>query len=252
MDVNVLQVIGVFTVVLGASTFSGMSGGGGGVIIVPFLIALGLSPQQAIATTKFGGFGVSFGSIAAFKKKAFENTRLVIYLMLMAALISLAVPVIFNHLSGNTFQLVIGIIMLALIPNSLSKKHGIMQQQTSRIRKIVGSFLLAIVFLLQGVFSSGVGSLNNMVLSSFFGLTALQAASVRRFASLALNTFIVISLIFTTNFIVYQYAFAAFTASLIGGYLGARIALKKGNQFTKYALAGFMFISGVVLLVTAI
>jgi uncharacterized membrane protein YfcA len=204
MSLDIFHVFAVFAFVFLASIFSGMAGGGGGMITIPFLIALGLSPQQAIATNKFIGFGVA-----------------------------------------------IGIIMLALIPVVLSEKNGLRQIQTSKMRKIIGGIFIAVVFLFQGLFSSGIGSLNNIVLMSFFGLPALTANAVRRVSTMALNTFIIITLIATTNFIIAKYAVAGISAGLIGSYIGSRMALKRGEKFAKYALALFMLVSGIILLLTA-
>jgi uncharacterized membrane protein YfcA len=242
----------VFVVVFFATIFSGMSGGGGGLIIVPFLIAVGLNPQQAIATTKFSGIGFSFGGIAAFKKKSFNNPLLLIYLILLAIAISLIVPTLFKALSGDVFQIVIGLMMILLVPVTLSSKYGLKKVKTSRNRKFTGGILLSITFLLQGVFSSGVGLLNNLVLMSFFGLKALDASAIQRVSALALNSFIVITLATTTNFIVWQYAVAGIAAAFLGGYIGSDIALERGEKFAKLTLAIFMLIAGIILIIEAI
>jgi uncharacterized membrane protein YfcA len=251
MSLDIFHVFAVFAFVFLASIFSGMAGGGGGMITIPFLIALGLSPQQAIATNKFIGFGVGVGATAAFKRKALENPKLLTFLLIVAVSISLIVPHLFRKFSENFFQVAIGIIMLALIPVVLSEKNGLRQIQTSKMRKIIGGIFIAVVFLFQGLFSSGIGSLNNIVLMSFFGLPALTANAVRRVSTMALNTFIIITLIATTNFIIAKYAVAGISAGLIGSYIGSRMALKRGEKFAKYALALFMLVSGIILLLTA-
>jgi uncharacterized membrane protein YfcA len=252
MDISVLNTAIVFAVVFLATIFSGMSGGGGGLIVVPFLIAVGLTPQQAIATTKFTGIGFSLGGIAAFRKRSFKNPYLLIYLIILGLFISLLVPVLFNALSGNAFQIAIGLMMIALVPATLSDKHGLRTARTTKLRKSVGGILLGFTFLLQGVFSSGVGLLNNLVLMSFFGLKVLDANAIQRIAALALNAFIVISLATTTNFIVWQYAFAGIIAALCGGYIGSRIAIKRGEKFAKYILAIIMLIAGIMLIVDSV
>jgi uncharacterized membrane protein YfcA len=248
MDISVLHTAIVAAVVFVATIFSGMSGGGGGLIIVPFLIAIGLNPQQAIATTKFAGIGFSFGGIAAFKKKAFNNHLLLIYLIVLAVLISLIVPTLFKELSGKTFQVAIGLMMIVLAPITLKGKQGLTTTRTTFQKKMVGGVLLGFIFLLQGVFSSGVGLLNNFVLMSCFGLNVLDANAIQRVSALALNSFIVITLITTTDFIVWQYAIVGLIASFVGGYIGSRIALRRGEKFAKLALAIFMLIAGTLLL----
>jgi uncharacterized membrane protein YfcA len=252
MDISVFNTAVVFFVVFLATVFSGMSGGGGGLIIVPFLIAVGLSPQQAIATTKFSGIGFNVGGIAAFKKRSFNNPQLLIFLVILGVFISLLVPALFKALSSSAFQVAIGVIMIALVPVTLSDKHGLKTVKTSGRRKFVGGIMVSITFLLQGVFSSGVGVLNNLVLTYFFGLTALDASAIQRVSVLALNAFIVISLALTTNYIVWQYAIAGALAAFLGSYIGSKIALKRGQYFAKYALAIFMLIAGILLIAEAI
>lgn len=251
MDVHAWQIVAVFFLTLGASTFSGMAGGGGGFIVLPVLIALGLTPQQAVATNKLSAFGIGFGSIAAFKKRAFSNPRLLAFLVVLAAVISLFVPHIFRQLSGKNFQVILAIIILSLIPIVVSEKHGLEKQITSLGKKFVGTLLMAIVLFVQGVFSGGIGSLNNILLISFFGLSTLQANATRRVVTLALNTFIVAALIATTHFIIYKLALSGMAGSFIGGYAGSHIAISKGERFAKYALATFMLISGIWLIVSA-
>lgn len=248
MDISVVQIATVFIVALFASILSGMAGGGGGLIVVPFYIAFGLNPQQAIATAKFNVFGFSFGGIAAFKKKSFARPKLLGYLMVLALVISLIVPFIFSSLSGNFFQVAIGAMMIVLIPFILIEKSGIKARKTSRSKKTVGGVLAAFIFLLQGIFSSGIGSLNNLVLMYFYGLTSLEASALMRVASLALNTLIIVTLVLATDFIIWEYAIAGTIASFIGSYIGSRIAIKEGERFAKYALVMFMLISGIVLL----
>jgi uncharacterized membrane protein YfcA len=251
MDAHAWQIIAVFVATLGASTFSGAVGGGGGFIMLPIYIGLGLSPQQAVATNKFAAFGIGIGSVAAFKKKSFENKKLLAFLLTISFLISLVVPHIFLSLSSRSFQSIIGLILIICTPLMISKKVGIEQKSTSWPKKLIGGTLICCVTLVQGVFSGGTGSLNNILLITFFGLTALQANATRRVSTLALNTFIIATLALTTNFIVFSLAVAGLVGSLAGGYLGSNIALKRGERFAKYGLAVFMVVSGIVLIATA-
>ena len=79
----------IFVVTFGASILSGMSGGGGGFIITPFYILIGLTPQQSIATGKLGALGLDAGAIAAFRGKIKKYKRFTFYLMLTAVVVGL-------------------------------------------------------------------------------------------------------------------------------------------------------------------
>ena len=236
-------------VVLAAAFFSGVVGGAGALVTLPLLIAMGLSPQQAIAVSKFSSFGINIGATVVFKKRALNNPRLLVFLIVLAFGISLMVPYVFSRLDEAIFQTLIGVIILASVPLMLIKKHGLTGRTTTPLQKAIGGGLMAIVLGLQGVFSGGVGTLQNAVLVSFFGLSTLQANAVKRLVSLVLNTFIVLALIIATDYMVYELAIAGFVASLVGGYAGSRIAVKKGEGFARYALVGIMLISGIGLLV---
>jgi uncharacterized membrane protein YfcA len=74
----------VFGVTFIASLLSGMTGGGGGFIITPFLIAIGLTPQQSIATGKLGALGLDAGAIAAFRGRIKQYKNFTFFLMLIA------------------------------------------------------------------------------------------------------------------------------------------------------------------------
>ena len=65
---NISADIAIFFVGAFAAWFGAMVGGGG-LVSIPFLIFMGLPPQVAIATNKFGGFGLLLGALARYIKK---------------------------------------------------------------------------------------------------------------------------------------------------------------------------------------
>src|ERR1044071_5877293 len=80
-----------FVVALVASILSGMSGGGGGFITMPYFLFIGMPPANALATAKMGGLGTTFGSLTAFRGKGLVHKGLVRWFMaitLVCALIS--------------------------------------------------------------------------------------------------------------------------------------------------------------------
>jgi uncharacterized membrane protein YfcA len=87
---------------------------------------------------------------------------------------------------------------------------------------------------------------------TFFGMNVLDASAIQRVSALFLNGFIVITLALTTNFIMWQYALVGIVASCMGGYIGSKIAIQRGEKFAKFVMALFMLIAGILLLVDAI
>lgn len=240
----------VFLVTFVSSTFSGMAGGGGGFIINPFLILIGLTPQQTIATSKFGSFGLIGGSVLAFRERMLENKKLSIFVIVLAASIGLAASFLLKKVDNQSLQRLMGILTLAMVPFMLRKARGLHSSKVSKLSKVLGAIFLAGILLLQGILSGGIGSLVSAIFILFFGATALEANMLKRKASLVLNIVIVLSLL-SSGFINYTYGLFGMAGGLLGGYTGSHIALKKGDEFAKYALLVFMTISGVWLIASA-
>lgn len=240
----------VFVVGAAASTLSGMAGGGGSFIITPFLILIGLTPQQAVATGKFGSFGLSAGAVAAFRSRFLENKKFSLFIITLSTLCGLVASLLLRSINNRSLQLVMGILMLAMLPFMVMKNRGLSRLGVSSVGKSAGTVLLTAVLLLQGILSGGIGSLVSAIFIIFFGLSALEANVMKRKSSIVLNTVVVVAL-FGSGLINFSYGFAGMAGGLIGGYAGSRIAIKKGENFARYALMLFMSVSGVWLIVSS-
>jgi uncharacterized membrane protein YfcA len=244
------QVVAVFFVTFVASVLSGMAGGGGGYIVAPFLIWLGLTPQQTVVTGKFVSFGLTFGAIAAFRKRMFERKGLSIALMLVAAVIGLASSFLIQKVDNTLLQRLMGILMLAMVPFVIQNNGKLKKGQPTKVHQAFGALFICGVLLLQGLLGGGIGSMVSAILIIFFGTTALEANAMKRKTSLVLNVVIVASLL-GSGLINYKFGLFGMAGGLIGGYIGSRTALKKGDEFARYALLVFMLLSGIWLIVTA-
>lgn len=242
--------VAVFVVAFISSVFSGMAGGGGGFIINPFLILIGLTPQQTVATSKLLSFGLIGGSFLAFKERMLENKRLSIFIIILATAMGLVASFLLRKVDSKSLQLLMGILTLAMVPFMLRKARGLQSGGVGGLSQTAGSVLLAIVLLLQGILSGGVGAMVSGIFIIFFGVTALEANMLKRKSSLVLNLVVVISLL-SSGFINYTYGLFGLVGGLLGGYVGSHIAIKKGDAFAKYALLVFMLISGVWLIASA-
>lgn len=231
MDMAALVLFGVINIL--ASALSGASGGGGGLITTPLLVALGVPPSTAIATAKFSGLGMSFGASARFFKEKITDTRTVIIFSVISGAAAVAGSLLLVKLSSHQALLedAMAVAILALgIPLLYIKNMGIKTKITSRPMKIAGGFLLCLGVLLQVTLSSGVGSLQLIILMGLFGMNALTASATRRAMQLTVAS-ISLGIFMFTGLIDYKIGLVALITSLLGGYIGAHIAVKKGNKF---------------------
>jgi uncharacterized membrane protein YfcA len=216
-----------------AAALSGVAGGGGGLISTPFLVVLGLSPATAIATAKFGGFGISAGSSARFFKEKITSRKTIIIFSILGAIGGLAGSLLLVRFSGyeELLEKIMGFVILSAgIPLLYVRNMGITVKERPTYLKAIGSVLLAFGVLLQAALSAGVGSLQLIVLMAFFGMTALTANATRRAMQLVVAT-VSLGVFIIAGLVDYRFGLVALITSFAGGYIGAHIAVKKGNKF---------------------
>jgi uncharacterized protein len=236
-----------FFVWVGLSIFSGMAGGGGGFIAIPYFIALGMSPATALATARFGGLGTAFGSITAFKGEGLIDRKYVWPLMAICFVTAVIASFIIPQIDADVFQKIIGVLLLIMIPTLFIKKEIFQPGPRSQGWIIAGFIVFTFVSFLQGLFGTGLAVLLNLVLMFLFGMDVLPATATKRVAQMVV-TVVSCALLALQGLVVWSYGLVALAGATIGTYIGTRIAIKKGSHFVKLMLAAFMALSGVALL----
>lgn len=240
----------VVTFVVGflSSMLSGMSGGGGGFITIPYyLLVVGMPPANALATAKFGAVGTSFGAITAFKGKGLIHKNLVIPFMVLAVVFSILAGWLIPKIEAEFFMKAIGVFLILLIPTLFIKKAAFQPGHRSRIFIVMGFISYAVFSFLQAIIGTGMGSVLVLILMFLFGLSALEASATKRVAQ-SVQSLIVFILLAVQGFVFWWHGVAGLAGSLIGSHLGTHIAIKKGDKFVKIMLAVVMLTSGIALL----
>jgi uncharacterized membrane protein YfcA len=197
------------------------------------MVLLGLTPTQAIATAKFGGLGMNIGANSRFFREKITDKRTVIIFSIIGGVGAIGGSFTLVHFQDHTelLQRLMGIaILVAGIPLLYVRKLGLKSVERARWLKIVGLILLGFGVILQTALGSGIGSLQQIVLMTCFGMTALVASATRRAMQLTVAA-ISLAIYVATGLVDYQFGVVNFATSLIGGYAGAHIAIKKGNKF---------------------
>lgn len=230
------------------SIFSGIAGAGGGFIMTPLAILLGLTPAQAVSTGKISGLSVTIGSLAGMRKaKERVSWSRIVPIMILAFLVGVSVPWVIKSLDSEVYRTALGVILLLMIPVMIFKKVGIKPHQPSRWQKIGGGLLLTLALALQGVFSGGLGTLVNIVLMGMLGMTAMEANITKRWSQVILNVTIIIGVV-TSGLVVWSIVPVAVTATFCGSYLGGHIAVRKGDSFIMKIMIVLMLVSALLLI----
>ena len=222
--------------------------GAGGLISVPSLIFLGLPPQVAIATDRLGTIGQSFASLVKFwkaKKIVWKYVPAFAIISLAGSLIGASILL---NINPQTIQIIVGILLIILLPLVLFKqKIGIKKIRTTKPRILIGLTLYFLIMIFAGFFGQGTGPLIFYTLTFFLGFTMIEVLATGSISWLVLSVSSLI--IFALSGIVdYKIGIVLLVGMAIGGYIGAHVALKKGNLWIKRVFVLFVIISVVKLL----
>jgi uncharacterized protein len=240
-------VVLTFVISFLASTLSGMSGGGGGFIIIPYYLFIGMPPANALATAKLGGVGTAVGALTAFRGRGLVHKGL-IYKLLAITLVCACIAVwLIPKIDPGFFQKAIGVALIVLTPTLFINKAAF--QPGARSPRWIGlGFVIYTIFsFLQSVVGTGMGSILVLILMFLFGLGALEASATKRVAQFSQAIIIFVVLAFQ-GFVYWAHGIAGLLGSVIGSHIGTHIAIKKGAKFVKIMLAVVMLTSGVALL----
>ncbi len=230
-----------------SSLLSGMGGGGGGFITIPYYLFIGLPPANALATAKMSGIGTSVGALTAFRGKGLVNRRLAIPFMVLTVIFSLISAWLIPRIDPALFQRIIGIVLLALTPTLFIKKKAFLPGERSKPFIIIGFVCYAVFSFLQTLVGTGMGSVLVLILMFMFGLGALEASATKRVAQ-SVQSAILFVLLAVQGLVFWWHGLAGLLGATIGSHIGGRIAIKKGDRFVRIILSTVMVTSGIALL----
>ena len=238
----------VFCVGFVASILSGIAGGGGGFITAPFFILFGIPPQVAIATVKFGGIGITAGSLFRLRGTGNIRTEYVIPLSILAVITGILGSYILVSLDTAVVTRLIGMLLLASAPLLfINKESGLIRLTPTLFAKGVGYVLYTCILLLQAAFGSGVGTILPLIMTNVWGFTFLESAATRRVPGM-IGAFSALASYMVYGVVNYKYGIIILVGTFIGSWIGTHIALKQGNIFVKYVLCSVLVLAGIKLL----
>ncbi len=237
-----------FIVALLSSLLSGMASGGGGFIMAPYWLISGMSPAQGATTGAFMAIGMGGSSLAAFKGSEHTptNRKLLTPLLVITLITSAVGPFFLQHISASSFKPFLAIMTLLSLPLLFRKRalDGATQGNHRTGLGILAILLLASSFITSSAFSL----LITIVLLRYFHLTTLKSTAVRRAMGIV-QSLVIFTILFALGNFIWQHALAALLGGTLGSYIGTKYALKKGEQFAKYALAASGIVSSLLLLI---
>lgn len=242
----------LFVVSLVANAFSAFAGGGAGLLQLPALIFLGLPFAVALATHKLATVALGVGATLRHLRESRLERRFVLFILatgvpgvVLGASIILQVP-------DRVAQLALGVLTLSLgIYSMLQRELG--QQHRPQNRQGAGLWLggagLFFIGMLNGSLTSGTGLFVTLWLVRWFGLDYKRAVAY---------TLILVGMFWNGSGAVtlgvlgdiqWDWVPALLLGSLLGGYLGAHLAIRKGNRSIKRVFEVVTMLVGAKLMI---
>ena len=226
-DVTIYIIL--FFVALIASAIDAIAGGGG-LLVVPTMLLLGINPLVTLGTNKLQScFGTATSSFNYYKNGLLKekNIYFLISLSFIGSLIgTLLVSQLSNELLANLIPILLISAAIFLILNKGNRLN------ISKSLMIAFTPLILIIGFYDGFFGPGTGTffvLTFLIIKERNLMEATAATKVLNFTS-NFASYIVFQ---TKGFVIIELALIMAIAQIIGAYVGSKLAIKNGEKFVR-------------------
>ncbi|TDQ36673.1 TSUP family transporter [Thiopseudomonas denitrificans] len=220
--------------------------GGGGLITVPALLAVGLPPAVAIGTNKLAAATGNLTSMLTFMRAGKVDWRLLWPVLPWVFVASMCGAVAVHQISPQILQPLVIVLLVVVLLYSLWKKDlGRLQSTVAMTprRKLLACGLVVGLGFYDGFFGPGTGSFMIMALL-FMGMDFVRAAGSSKLLNLTSNTAAMLTFMWLGS-VHYVYGLIMAAAMMAGAYAGSRMALSRGTAFVRML---FIAVTSVLIL----
>jgi len=209
-------------------------GGGGGLIMVPALLAAGLPPHIALGTNKGQSL---FGSLAAMVRYARgglvdgRRARVTFPAAFVGALGGAALVLIVRPEVLRPLVLVLLIAAAVLV--TVTRVRSAEEPSTPRRGTAITAALIALVVgAYDGFFGPGAGTFYIAGFVALLGLPMARASADAKVANFASN--IAAAILFAhRGVVIWAIALPLACGQILGGWVGAHLAIRRGDSFVR-------------------
>src|SRR5690606_9410916 len=213
--------------------------GGGGLITIPALMAVGLPPGAAIATNKIGGIAGSTAATLHFLRMRQIDLRRSRWMMLCTFLGSLAGGFALTRIDSSVLRQIIPLLLIGFALYFLLSPRVGAQDRAQRITPALYAATLApLIGFYDGFFGPGTGTFLAISCVTLLGFNLVKATAQAKLLNLCSNLAAVIFFVLHGN-IVWAYGLPLLAGQLIGGTIGDRKSTRLNSSHVKISYAVF-------------
>lgn len=204
--------------------------GGGGLITLPVLLAIGILPSTAVATNKVGAVGGSFSAALHFIRKRHVTLRAAIPHILSVFWGAVLGAVAVSYISAHILMLMIPFMLIGFaLFFLLSPNVGVKESRARLSASLFIGVVCPCLGFYDGFCGPGTGTLMVMACVMLQGFSMLKATAMAKVLNATSNGASLLFFIFYGH-ILWEIGVVMLAGQIIGGNLGARIAISKGQR----------------------
>jgi uncharacterized membrane protein YfcA len=211
--------------------------GGGGLIQTP--VALILLPNVAVSsvigTLKIPSFSGTSLAARQYLKKVDMNWKLLIIMAITAFVFAFLGSELLTKVSNDFMKpLLFVVLILIAIYTFIKKDFGIHQEKnrSPKMQLFLAIFFSVIIGFYDGFIGPGTGSFLVLGFVSILGFDFLHASANAKMVNLATNFGSICLFVFKGK-IIWAIAIPMAICNALGGFIGAKVAIKRGNRFIR-------------------
>ena len=223
--------------------------GGGSILTVPVMIFLGLPGSVANGTNRIAVLAQDLTALVTFYRRGWSNLRLSLSLAACAFPGAMVGAWVGTSLSGELFNQILALVMLGVM---ILIFHGPKRSEdaVSSGRIKAGHALIAAAGFWGGFIQIGMGFIMMPILNRVMGFD-LVSANVHKAFITAIYTIGALFIFAASGDIHWMIGAILAAGNAIGGYVGARLAIARGEALIKRVLAVAIVVMIIRLLIPA-
>ena len=237
MDDPTLTVLALLTLAAVAAGFVDAVVGGGGLIQLPALL-LGLpnaAPVQILATNKLGSICGTTVSSVTYYRRVRPDPRTFVPLMLLAFAGAVLGALVASRIPREAFEPIVLVVLVAVGGYVLLKPDlgSETELRHARARHLTTAMLVGFAIgFYDGAMGPGTGSFLVLSLVALLGYSFLDASAKARLANWATNLGALVVFV-PQGAVLWKVGLLMGLGNLLGGYVGARVAVSRGARFVR-------------------
>ena len=236
----------LFCVALIASAIDAIAGGGG-LLVVPTMLLLGLNPLVTLGTNKLQScFGTVTSSYNYFKNGLLKEKNIK-FLFLISFIGSFFGTLLVSQLSNEILNTIIPIFLISAAIFLIVNK-----QINIKSVYIISSFFIPFIFLIgfyDGFFGPGTGTFFVLIFLIIKQRNLMEATSATKVLNFSSN-FAAFLVFAYKGLVIWELGLIMAIAQILGAYIGSNLAITKGENFVRPVIVLISIILSIRILIS--